>query len=143
MTEALRQAQTAFDEDEVPVGAVIVFDNTIIAKSHNQVERLKDPTAHAEMIAITQAANYLNCKWLIDCIMYVTVEPCCMCSGALVLSRIKKIHFGAFDKKTGALGSVFNIANSKILNHNIEIEQGLLEEQCGALMSEFFKTKRK
>ncbi|MBL8012544.1 MAG: nucleoside deaminase, partial [Candidatus Omnitrophica bacterium] len=110
MREALRQGTLAAQSDEVPVGAVIVFGNKIIAKAHNQVELLKDPTAHAEMIAITQAANFLQLKWLQGCVMYVTIEPCSMCAGALILSRIDRVVFGAHDEKTGACGSVFNIA---------------------------------
>jgi len=142
MQEALKQAKTAADNDEVPVGAVIVHDNQIIAKAHNQVEMLKDPTAHAEMIAITQAANALSCKWLYDCVMYVTIEPCSMCAGALVLARIKRIYYGASDPKTGACGSVVNIAQNNQLNHRVEISGGLLEEECGGLMSRFFQRKR-
>src|ERR1700684_2191641 len=111
MKEALRQAQKAAQEDEVPVGAVIVFNKKIIARSHNQIELLKDPTAHAEMIAITQATNYLSSKWLQECSLYVTIEPCSMCAGALVLARIARVCFGAQDPKTGACGSVINIAN--------------------------------
>ncbi len=142
MQEALKQAQLAFEHDEVPIGAVIAYKNKIIAKAHNQVETLKDPTAHAEMIAITQATNYLSQKWLKDCSLYVTIEPCSMCAGALVLSRIKKICFGALDLKTGACGSVFNIVHHKQLNHKIEIQRGLFEDECGRLISDFFKKKR-
>ena len=143
MGEALKQAQTAFEKDEVPVGAVIALENKIIAKAYNQVEVLKDPTAHAEMIAITQATNTLSSKWLEKCVLYVTLEPCSMCTGALVLSRIKGIVFGAKDPKTGACGSVLNIASHKQLNHKIVIREGLLEEECGQLLTEFFKKKRK
>jgi len=143
MAEAIRQAKRAALADEVPVGAVIVHDRKIIAKSHNQVETLKDPTAHAEMIAITQATNYCSSKWLQDCILYVTIEPCSMCAGALVLSRIKRVVFGASEPKTGACGSVINIANHKLLNHRIEISSGVLGEECSSLVSEFFKKKRK
>lgn len=142
MREALKEAKTAFDRDEVPIGCVITHQNKIIAKAHNQVELLKDPTAHAEMIAITQAANSLSAKWLTDCCLYVTIEPCSMCAGALVLARIKQIYFGAKDPKTGACGSVFNIANCSQLNHRIEFQGGLLEEECGKFLSGFFKRKR-
>ena len=106
MQEALKEAQKAFAEDEVPVGAVIVSDGKIIGRGHNQIERLKDPTAHAEMIALTSAANYLNTKWLNQASLYVTIEPCSMCAGALVLARIKNLYFGASDPKTGACGSI-------------------------------------
>ncbi len=143
MGEALRQAQRAAAEDEVPVGAVVVHENRIIARAHNQVETLRDPTAHAEMIAITQAANFLSCKWLHECTMYVTIEPCGMCAGALILARIKRICFGAHDPKTGACGSVLNIIRHDSLNHKIEVHNGLLGEECGYLLSQFFGQKRK
>ena len=142
MQEALKEAQAAFEEDEVPVGAVIVSDKKIIARAHNQVERLKDPTAHAEMIAITQAAATLGSKWLNGAAIYVTIEPCSMCAGALVLSRIKNIYFGATDTKTGACGSVTNIVNHKKLNHKIEVQKGILKETCSSLLTDFFKKKR-
>lgn len=143
MELALSLAHRAAEEDEVPVGAVIVKDNQILAKAYNQVETLKDPTAHAEIIAITQAANTLNEKWLYDCTMYVTVEPCSMCAGALVLSRIKRLVFGASDLKSGACGSVFNIVESKRLNHRMDVQSGLMAQECGDLMSSFFLNKRK
>ena len=142
MQIALREAQTAFEADEVPVGAVIVYKGRVIAKAHNQIEMLKDPTAHAEMIAITQAANTLGVKWLNDCMLYVTIEPCSMCAGALVLSRIKMVCYGAKDVKTGACGSVLNIAAHPKLNHRIEIVSGVCQEECAELMIRFFKKKR-
>ena len=142
MQEAIKQARMAGEKDEVPIGCVITHQNKIIARAHNQVEMLKDPTAHAEMIAITQAASYLSSKWLQDCCLYVTIEPCSMCSGALVLSRIKRICFGAGDPKTGACGSVLNIVQHPQLNHRIEIERGLHEAECSILLSDFFKKKR-
>lgn len=143
MREALRLAQRAASSDEVPVGAVVVRGREIIARAYNQVEMLKDPTAHAEMIAITQATNFTGSKWLQDCTLYVTIEPCSMCAGALVLSRIRKVYFGAADPKTGACGSVVNIIRHPKLNHQVEIKGGLLEEECAALVSAFFKKKRK
>ena len=143
MREALKEAQKAFYEDEVPVGAVIVSDKKIIARAHNQVERLKDPTAHAEIIAITGAANYLGSKWLNGASLYVTIEPCSMCAGALVLARIKNIVYGAKDPKTGACGSVANIVNHKKLNHRIMVRSGVLKEESSSLLKEFFKKKRK
>ncbi len=142
MREALKEARRAFNEDEVPVGAIIVYDRKIIAKAHNQVECLKDPTAHAEMIAITQASAALGNKWLTDAVIYVTVEPCNMCAGALVLSRIKKIVYGAKDPKTGACGSVTNIVNHKELNHRIKVKDGILAQESALLLKEFFKRKR-
>ena len=142
MREALKEAQTAFERDEVPVGAVITYENSIVARAHNQVELLNDPTAHAEILAITQAASSLKSKWLLGCRMYVTLEPCSMCAGALVLARVKSVVFGAADPKTGACGSVFNIVSHPALNHRVEAEPGLLSEECGALLSEFFLGKR-
>ncbi len=142
MNEALKQAKEAAEKGDVPVGAIIVHENQIIAKARNQVEMLKDPSAHAEMIAITQAASALSCKWLHECTLYVTIEPCSMCAGALVLARIKKIYYGAADPKTGACGSVLNITQNKQLNHSIEVSGGLMEEECGGLMTRFFQQKR-
>ena len=143
MREALKEAQKAYEEDEVPVGAVIVHEGKIIARGHNQIERLKDPTAHAEMLALTSATNYLGTKWLNGATLYVTIEPCCMCAGALVLSRLERIIFGADDPKTGACGSVINIVNHKKLNHRIKVIKGLLKEESGSLLKSFFKNKRK
>jgi tRNA(adenine34) deaminase len=142
MREALKEARKAFDEDEVPVGAVIVHQNRIIARAHNQVERLKDPTAHAEMIAITSAANSLDTKWLNESSLYVTIEPCSMCAGALVLARVKEIIYGASDPKTGACGSIVNIAGNKKLNHRIKVFKGVLKDESAQLLREFFKKKR-
>jgi len=142
MQEALNEAQKSLEEDEVPIGAVIVYKDKIIARGHNQVERLKDPTAHAEMLALTSATNYLNTKWLNDASLYVTIEPCSMCAGALVLSRLKNLYFGAEDPKAGACGSVVNIINHKKLNHRIKFTSGILKEECRSLLKEFFKKKR-
>ncbi|MDD4909617.1 MAG: tRNA adenosine(34) deaminase TadA [Candidatus Omnitrophica bacterium] len=142
MRLALKEALAASEKDEVPVGAVIIHKGQMIAKAHNQIESLKDPTAHAEMIAITQAANYLKSKWLLGATIYVTIEPCAMCAGALVLSRIKNIVFGAKDPKTGACGSVFDIARHKKLNHRIKVSGGVMEADCSLLLKEFFKKKR-
>ncbi|MDD3088311.1 MAG: tRNA adenosine(34) deaminase TadA [Candidatus Omnitrophica bacterium] len=142
MREAVKEARKAFDEDEVPVGCVIVHKKKIIARAHNQIERLKDPTAHAEMLALTAAANALEMKWLNQSSVYVTIEPCAMCSGALVLARVEKLFYGADDPKTGACGSVFNITDNRRLNHRIKVRKGLLAEECGALVSGFFARKR-
>lgn len=143
MKQALCQAEKAFEADEVPVGAVIVHQNKLIAKAHNQVEMLKDPTAHAEMIAITQATNFLSAKWLQECTMYVTIEPCSMCAGALVLARLGRLCFAAEDPKTGACGSVINIVQNKTLNHFVDVQGGILAAEGGGIVSEFFKKKRK
>ncbi len=142
MQEAIKWAKMAAQKDEVPIAAVITLKNKIIARAYNQVEMLKDPTAHAEMLAITQAANYLSSKWLQDCTLYVTIEPCSMCAGALVLARIKKIVYGANDPKAGACGSIANIVRHKKLNHRIEVKSGILKEECAGLISEFFRKKR-
>ena len=142
MSEALKEARLAAKEDEVPVGCVVVHNGKIIARGHNQIERLKDPTAHAEMLALTSATNYLGTKWLSSASIYVTIEPCSMCAGALVLARIKRLIFGADDPKAGACGSVINIVNNKKLNHRISVKGGILEEECAALLKEFFKKKR-
>ena len=142
MQEAIKQAKKAFEEDEVPVGCVIIHKGKVIARSYNQIERLKDPTAHAEMIAITQATNFLKNKWLNDCSAYVTIEPCSMCAGAFVLARIKTVYFGAEDPKTGACGSIIDITNLNRTNHKFEIKKGTLKEECSSLLSEFFNKKR-
>lgn len=143
MQEAIRQAQKAAELDEVPIGAVVVYENKIIARAYNQVEMLKDPTAHAEMIALTAATSYLSSKWLQECTLYVTLEPCSMCAGALVLARLGRVCFGAWDIKAGACGSVINIAHHKGLNHRLNIQGNVLAEPCSALLSDFFKKKRK
>ena len=143
MREALKEAMKAFDNDEVPVGAVIVYKGEIIGRAHNQIKMLKDPTAHAEIIAITQAANFLHSERLIDCTMYSTLEPCSMCAGAIVLSRIKSLIYAAKDPKAGAHESVFKILNNKRLNHKVHIKKGILEQESSSLIKEFFKIKRK
>lgn len=142
MRQALKEALKASRSEDVPVGAVIVHKNHIIGRGYNQVELLKDPTAHAEMIAITQAASELGSKWLIGCALYVTIEPCSMCAGALVLSRIKRVVFGAYDPKTGAGGSVFDILNNRKLNHRIQATPGILTEDCASLLQDFFRKQR-
>jgi tRNA(adenine34) deaminase len=142
MKPAFREAEKAYEEGEMPVGCVIVFENKIIAKSHNQIEKLKDPTAHAEIIAITSASIHLDSKVLKGCSMYVTLEPCAMCAGAIVLSKIDKLFFGAFDPKSGACGSVINITNNKSLNHKVNVLGGVLDKECGDILKSFFKGKR-
>jgi len=143
MQEAIKEAVKALEEKEVPIGAVIVHKNRIIARAHNQRERLKDPTAHAEMIALTQAAAYLDDWRLIDMAIYVTIEPCPMCAGALVNARVKKLVYGAKDPKAGASGSLYNITDDKRLNHRLEIISGVMKKDCQFLMKEFFRAKRK
>lgn len=143
MYAALVEAEKAFEENEVPVGAVIVYNNRIIGRGYNQCERLKDSTAHAEMIAITSSSNHLQNFRLNECELYVTVEPCIMCAGALMLSRIKKIYFGCFDNKFGACGSLYNLPLENKYKHKIEIYSGLLETECKKLLKDFFNLQRK
>jgi tRNA(adenine34) deaminase len=138
MKIAFREAQKAFDIEEAPVGAVIIHEDKIIAKAHNQRELLRDPTAHAEMIAITQAASHLGSRRLDGATMYVTLEPCAMCAGAIVLARIPRLVFGAWDPKAGAAGSVMNIVRNSSLNHQVEVTTGVMEKECGAILREFF-----
>ena len=143
MRQAFREALKAYEIDEVPVGAVIVYEGEIIARAHNQIRLLKDPTAHAEMIAITQAAAHLKNERLTGCDLYATIEPCSMCAGAAVLGRLSKIVFGATDPKTGACGSVIDLTRTEFLNHRIEIVGGVMEVECRELMQQFFSAKRK
>jgi tRNA(adenine34) deaminase len=142
MKITLREAMHAMEKDEVPVGAVIVHEGKIIGKGYNQVEQLNDPTAHAEMIAITAAAASLQTKWLEKCILYVTMEPCAMCAGAIVLARIPTVVFGAYDPKTGACGTLFNILEDRRLNHSAHVIGGVCDEESKRLLGEFFKKKR-
>ena len=143
MREAIKEAIKAFDKGEVPIGAVIVHDKKIIARAHNQTEMLKDPTAHAEMLAITRATSVLEHARLEKATMYVTMEPCAMCAGALVLARCTELHFGAWDPKAGACGTLFNISNDDRLNHRIKTYGGLMEQDSKTLLQEFFKNLRK
>ncbi|MBI4564432.1 MAG: nucleoside deaminase [Planctomycetes bacterium] len=142
MELALRQAQEAAESGEVPVGAVIVADGHVIARAHNQVETLQDPTAHAEMIAITQAAEAQQNWRLEGAELYVTLEPCPMCAGALVLARVGRVVYGASDPVAGACGSVFNLIAEPRLNHRVPVIQGVLADRCGALLKNFFRSRR-
>ena len=142
MREALAEAEKAYALGEVPVGAVIVKDGEIIARGHNLTETSKDPTAHAEMIAIRRAASVLGGWRLTGCSLYVTVEPCAMCAGAMIWSRIDNLYIGAMDPKAGACGSVFNIPAEDRLNHSIHTETGMMEEECSAMMKSFFSRLR-
>jgi tRNA(adenine34) deaminase len=142
MREALRQARRAEATDEVPVGAVVAHEGRIIARAHNQVETLKDATAHAEILAITQASQALGDWRLEGCTLYVTKEPCAMCAGAIVLARLTRLVFGAIDPKAGGAGSRFNIVAHPSLNHRVETKPGVLEEDCAALLKRFFAAKR-
>ena len=143
MKAALEEAKKAAAMGEVPIGAVIVKDGEIVGRGPNETETAKDPTAHAEMIAIRQAARNLGGWRLTGCTMFVTTEPCSMCAGAIVWSRIRKLFIGTMDPKSGACGSVFNIPQESRLNHFVEIETGLMQEECSSLMKDFFKKLRK
>jgi tRNA(adenine34) deaminase len=142
MGEALRLARMAYDTDEVPVGAVIVRDAKIIARAHNQVELLKDATAHAEILAITQAAHTLGDWRLEGCTLFVTKEPCPMCAGALMLARLKRLVFGVRDDRAGGAGSVFPITSAKGLNHVVEVVAGVKETEARDLLQSFFRARR-
>ena len=143
MREALKEAKKAYDKLEVPVGCVIVKDGKIIARGHNLKETKQDTTKHAEMIAIQKASKKLNSWRLLDCEMYVTLEPCSMCAGAIIQSRIKKIYIGTLDEKTGAVGSVLNLFEDYTFNHKVEVETGILKTDCENILKEFFKELRK
>jgi tRNA(adenine34) deaminase len=142
MEYALREAEQAMKRKEVPVGAVIVSNTRIIGKGYNQTETLRDPTAHAEIIAITAAASFLSNRRLDNTTLYVTLEPCAMCAGAIVQARIPRLVFGAFDPKAGACGTLFNIVQDQRLNHRADVVGGILAERCGGMLSEFFKLVR-
>ena len=142
MKQALVEAHKAANEEEVPVGAVIVYKGEIIARAHNQIKILKDPTAHAEMIAITQASAHLQNERLNDCDLYVTIEPCSMCVGAAVLGRMKRVIYGANDPKTGACGSAVDISEPGLFNHTLEVISGIMEPECRTIIQDFFLDKR-
>ena len=142
MAEAFKLAEKAFSLDEVPVGAVVVCFDRIIGKGYNQRESLSDPTAHAEILAITAAANTLENWRLSECTMYVTKEPCTMCAGAIINSRIKRLVFGAYDDKKGACGSLYQICGDKRLESNTVVKGGVMESQCSSILKEFFSLHR-
>ena len=142
MKQAFLEAQKAFDEDEVPVGAVIVCKNQIIARGHNLTEKLTDVTAHAEIQAITAASQYLGAKYLKECTLYVTLEPCMMCCGAIMHARIARVVYGAADAKTGCVHSVLNLFDNPQLNHHTMVEGGVLAEECAQVLKDFFKERR-
>ena len=142
MKEALKEAEKAYKKLEVPVGAVIVKDGKIIARGHNQKETKTDTTKHAEIIAIQKASKKLKAWRLLDCEMYVTLEPCAMCAGAIINSRIKKVYIGTKDNKTGAVGSVLNLFEDFTFNHKVESEIGLMQEECEKILKQFFKELR-
>ncbi len=143
MKQALKEAKKAYEKLEVPVGAVIVKDGKIIAKAHNLKETKTDTTKHAEILAIQKASKKLESWRLLDCEMYITLEPCSMCAGAIINSRIKKIYIGALDEKTGAAGSVLNLFEDYKFNHKVEVEKGVMQKECENILKDFFKMLRK
>ena len=143
MKESLKQAKVAGLLDEVPVGCVIVKDNKIIAKGYNKRETLKDPSAHAEIVAIRKAAKKLGDWQLVDCTIYVTIEPCIMCAGAIIQSRISKVVYGATDIRGGAFGTSINVLDAQNINHHPQIIGGVLKDECTGIIKNYFKSKRK
>lgn len=143
MKEALKEAKKAYEKLEVPVGCVIVKDGKIIAKAHNLKETKMDTTKHAEILAIQKTSKKLQSWRLLDCEMYVTLEPCSMCAGAMINARIKKVYIGALDEKTGACGSVFNLLEDYTFNHKVECETGVMKQECENILKDFFKMLRK
>ena len=142
MRLALGEAEKAYEADEVPVGAVVVHEGRVIGKAHNQRETLRDPTAHAEILAITQAAAALEAWRLSGAVIYVTLEPCVMCAGAMVLARMETLVYGTDDPKAGACGSLYDIPTDARLNHRLEVIPGVLAGECGAILTDFFRNKR-
>ena len=142
MREALALARRAAEEGEIPIGAVAVMESQVLGRGYNRTEALQDPTAHAEMLAVTAAADAFGSRRLEGVTLYVTLEPCCMCAGALVLARIERLVFGAYDPKAGACGTLYNIPQDARLNHRMEVVGGILHEECGAILTEFFSSLR-
>lgn len=143
MKQALKEAKKAYDKEEIPVGAVIVKDGKIIARAHNLKETKQDTINHAEILVIKKASKKLNSWRLTDCEMYVTLEPCSMCAGALIQSRIKKVYIGAMDYKTGACGSILNLLKDYPCNHRVDIQTGIMQEECEQVLKSFFKELRR
>jgi len=142
MRAALREAHASLARDEVPVGCVVVHEGMVIGRGHNQVEGLQDATAHAEILAIGAASNALGSWRLHECTLYVTLEPCSMCAGAIILARLGRLVYGASDPKAGACGSVLDVIGERRLNHRVEVEREVMAEECGELLREFFRKKR-
>ena len=142
MQQALREAEKAFDLEEVPVGAVVLFDGKIIGRGRNSREGLHDPTAHAELLALTAAANHLGDWRLGNCVLYVTKEPCAMCAGALVNARIDRLVFGAWDEQAGCCGSLYQLCRDPRFNHQLQVKGGVLEDKCAGLLKDFFARSR-
>ena len=142
MKEAIKQAKKAYDKEEIPVGAVIVKDGKIIARGYNKKEEKKDTTQHAEIIAIQKASRKIGAWRLQDCEMYVTLEPCAMCTGALIQARLKRVYIGTMDPKTGACGSVLNLLEDYKFNHKVEVETNIMQKECEKILKDFFKYLR-
>jgi len=142
MQMAIDQAYAAEEHGDVPIGCVIVYENRVVAKAHNQREQLHDPTAHAEIIALTQAAEFVGNWRLHGCTIYVTLEPCPMCAGAMVLGRLDRLVYGTDDPKTGAVKSLYNVVQDKRLNHQLEVTSGVLEDECRKQLQDFFRRRR-
>jgi len=142
MRMALREAERALEHDDVPIGAVLVRDGELVAAAHNERELRQDPTAHAEIIALREAARLAGSWRLLDTVLYVTLEPCAMCAGAIVLARVPRVVYGASDPKAGACGSVLDVLGEPRLNHRPEVAGGLLASECGEMLSEFFASRR-
>jgi tRNA(adenine34) deaminase len=142
MRLAMREAERALEHEDVPIGAVLVRDGEVVVAAHNERELRQDPTAHAEVLLLREAALMAGSWRVLDAVMYVTLEPCAMCAGAIVLARLPRVVFGAFDPKAGACGSVLDVLAEPRLNHRPEVQAGLLAQECGALLSEFFAARR-
>ncbi len=142
MKMALREAEHAYEQKEIPVGAVVVHKGMLVGRGHNMVEQLKDPTAHAEMIAITAACETIGSKYLKECSLYVTLEPCPMCAGAMVWAKLERLVFGAFDSKAGGASTLYNIPQDRRLNHHVDIVSGVEAEPAAGLLQDFFRTLR-
>ncbi len=142
MFAALQEAEYALQEDEIPIGAVVVLKNKIIGRGRNQVEKLNDSTAHAEILAITAASNHLESKFLNECDLYITAEPCLMCSGAILLARLNSVYFSTFEPKFGAAGSLYNLLEEDKYNHTVKVFSGIYENESRTLLENFFKSKR-
>lgn len=142
MEKALEQARLAFDDEEIPIGCVIVREDKIIASAHNTKQKQNNSLNHAEMLALNSAQELLNTKYLDDCTMYLTIEPCAMCAGAMLNSRLKKLVFGAREPKSGCAGSNYNLLTDIRFSHRVEVEEGIMEYECSSIMKEFFKQRR-
>lgn len=143
MREAIKQAKAAAEKEEIPIGAVVVCNNKIIAKAHNKKEQTKNSLNHAEIVAMNKACKKLGSKYLDDCDVYVTLEPCAMCAGAMINYRVRRLFFGAWEPKTGCCGSLYNLLIDKRFNHRIEVTGGIMEEECSSILKDFFQKRRK